>query len=127
MIDVGGHRLHVSSRGEGSPLVLLEAGIAASSLSWALVQPEVAKFTRVCAYDRAGLAWSEVPSCPRTFSRIVDELGAVLGHVAARGRCVLVGHSFGSLVVRGYAARHPKRVIGIVLVDPPTEWLNMTR
>jgi pimeloyl-ACP methyl ester carboxylesterase len=127
LIDVGGHRLHAVCRGAGNPVVLLESGIAASSLSWALVQPEVAKFTRVCAYDRAGLAWSDVPSCPRTFGRIVDELGAVLAHVAGRGPCVLVGHSFGSFVVRAYAARHPERVIGIVLVDPPTEWLTMTR
>ena len=120
-------------------MVLLESGIAASSFSWALVQPEVAKFTRVCAYDRAGLAWSDVPSCPRTSTRIVDELDAVLVHVAVRQRgpqrsnrvgdperCVLVGHSFGSFVVQTYAARHPADVVGIVLIDPPIEWLTMT-
>jgi pimeloyl-ACP methyl ester carboxylesterase len=127
LIDVGGHRLHAVCRGDGSPLVLLEAGIADSSLSWALVQPEVAKFTRVCAYDRAGLAWSDLASCPRAFSRIVDELASVLAHVAGRDRCVLVGHSFGSFVVRAYTARFPERVTGIVLVDPPTEWSTMTR
>ena len=106
--------------------MLLESGIAASSLSWTVVQPEIATFTRVCAYDRAGLAWSDAPSCPRTFDRIVDELAAVLAHVAGEDRCVLVGHSFGSFVVRAYAARHPGRVAGLVLVDPPTEWLTMT-
>jgi pimeloyl-ACP methyl ester carboxylesterase len=106
--------------------VLLESGIAASSLSWTVVQPEIATFTRVCAYDRAGLAWSDAPSCPRTFDRIVDELAAVLAHVAGDDRCVLVGHSFGSFVVRAYAARRPERVAGLVLVDPPTEWLTMT-
>ena len=57
LVDVGGHRLHVWTRGEGSPAVLLEAGVAASSLSWARVQPALASVTRVCAYDRAGLAW----------------------------------------------------------------------
>jgi pimeloyl-ACP methyl ester carboxylesterase len=125
-IDVGGHRLHTLCSGTGSPLVLLEAGIAASSISWSLVQSEIAKVTRVCAYDRAGLAWSDAASCPRTFDRIVDELASVLERVAPREPVVLVGHSFGSFVVRGYAARHPDRVIGLVLVDPPTEWLAMT-
>ena len=74
LIDVGGHRLHVVSAGDGSPPVLLESGIAASSLSWAGVQPAIAQITRVHAYDRAGLGWSDVPSCPRTFDRIVEEL-----------------------------------------------------
>jgi pimeloyl-ACP methyl ester carboxylesterase len=127
LVDVGGHRLHAVCRGDGTPVVVLESGIAASSLSWALVQPAVAKFTRVCAYDRAGLAWSDVPSCARTFTRIIDELAAVLAQMAPHGPYVLVGHSFGSFVVRAYAARHPERVVGIVLVDPPTEWLTMTR
>jgi pimeloyl-ACP methyl ester carboxylesterase len=126
LIDVGGHRLHVLCRGSGRPAVVFESGIAASSLSWSLVQPAVAAFTQTCAYDRAGLAWSEVPSCPRTFDRIVDEFAAVVSHVAAGQRCVLVGHSFGSFVVRAYAARHPELVTGLVLVDPPTEWLSIT-
>jgi pimeloyl-ACP methyl ester carboxylesterase len=123
LIDVGGHRLHVACSGTGRPPVLLEAGIAASSLSWATVQPAIARFTRVCTYDRAGLAWSDDASCPRTFDRIVDELETVLSRVAAGERCILVGHSFGSFVVRGYAMRHPDRVIGLVLVDPAIEWL----
>jgi pimeloyl-ACP methyl ester carboxylesterase len=123
LIDVGGHRLHVACSGTGRPPVLLEAGIAASSLSWSTVHPAIARFTRVCTYDRAGLAWSDVASCPRTFDRIVDELGTVLSRVAPDERCVLVGHSFGSFVVRGYAMRHPDRVIGLVLVDPAIEWL----
>jgi pimeloyl-ACP methyl ester carboxylesterase len=126
LINVGGHRLHVTCIGDGSPVVMLESGIAASSLSWAAVQPEIAKFTRVCAYDRAGLAWSDAPSCPRTFSRIVDELSAVLADIAPRERHLLVGHSFGSFVVRAYAARHAERVAGLVLVDPAIEWLTMT-
>ncbi len=127
LVDVGGHRLHVHCAGRGSPVVLLESGIAASSLSWSLVQPRIAGFTRVCAYDRAGLAWSGPPSCPRTLARILDDLSALLAHVAAVQPLVLVGHSFGSLVVRAYAARHPERVLGLVLVDPATEWLVIRR
>src|SRR5688572_16122018 len=126
LIDVGGHRLHAVCRGHGRPVVLLESGIAASSLSWAVVQPEIATFTRVCAYDRAGLAWSDVASCPRTFDRIVDELSTVLRIVAPEERYVLVGHSFGSFVIRAYSARHPEHVAGLVMIDPPTEWLTIT-
>ena len=124
LIDVGGHRLHVTCSGTGRPPVVLEAGIAASSLSWAAVAPSVSQFTRVCTYDRAGLAWSDVPSCPRTFDRIVDELGTVIARIAAGERCILVGHSFGSFIVRGYAMRYPDAVAGLVLVDPAVEWLK---
>jgi pimeloyl-ACP methyl ester carboxylesterase len=105
-------------------VVLLESGIAASSLSWATVQPAIAAFTQTCAYDRAGLAWSDPPSSPRTFARIVDECSAVIDRMAPHERLVLVGHSFGSFVVRAYAARRPDRIAGLVLVDPATEWLD---
>jgi pimeloyl-ACP methyl ester carboxylesterase len=126
-----GHRLHVIVRGEGSPAVIMESGVAASSLSWARVQPALAPFTGTCAYDRAGLGWSDAPSSPRTFQTILDDLRAVVARSGAgpwislgAGRpVILVGHSFGSLIVRGYAARHPDQVAGLVLVDPPTEWL----
>ena len=124
LIDVGGHRLHVTCSGTGRPPVVLEAGIAASSLSWAAVAPSIAEFTRVCTYDRAGLAWSDVASRPRTFNRIVDELATVMTRVASGERCILVGHSFGSFIVRGYAMRHPDAVAGLVLVDPAVEWLK---
>ena len=110
LIDVGGHRLHAQCAGAGTPLVLFEAGIASSSLSWALVQPAIARFTRACSYDRAGLAWSDAASSPRTFTRIVDELARVLTSVAPDDKYILVGHSFGSFVVRAYASRHPERL-----------------
>ena len=125
MIDVGGHRLHVVCRGNGTPPVLLESGIAASSVSWALIQPEIAAFSTACAYDRAGFAWSERPSRPRTFDVILEELDAVV-RAASAPPAVLVGHSFGSLIVLGYAARHPDRVTALVLVDPPLEWIAAT-
>ena len=131
LIDVGGHRLHATCRGTGSPIVLFESGIAASSLSWSLVAPAVATFTRACAYDRAGLGWSEAPSSDQTsrpwsFDRIVNDLCALADHVGPRQQFVLVGHSFGSFVVRAFAMRRPEQVAGLVLVDPPTEWLAAT-
>jgi pimeloyl-ACP methyl ester carboxylesterase len=126
LLLVNGHRLHVACRGHGRPVVLFESGIAASSLSWAHVVPQVAEIARACTYDRAGLGWSDAPSCPRTFGRIVDDLAAVLEHTAPGERYVLVGHSFGSFVVIAFAVRHPDRVAGLVLVDPAVEWLSST-
>src|ERR1700675_964882 len=78
MLDVGGRRLHVYETGQGSPTVLLEAGIAATSLSWRRVQTEIAKFARVASYDRAGLGWSDAASTPLTLGRLVDDLHALL-------------------------------------------------
>ena len=66
LIDVGGYRLHINCTGTGSPTVILDAGLGGSSLDWSLVQPEVATFTRVCSYDRAGYGWSDFGPKPRT-------------------------------------------------------------
>jgi pimeloyl-ACP methyl ester carboxylesterase len=125
LVDVGGHRLHVVCRGTGRPVTILESGIAASSLSWSKVQPGIAGFAQVCAYDRAGFGWSDAPRTPRTFDGIVHELHVVVEASSPGEPAVLVGHSFGCLVVRAYAARHPERTLGMVLVDPPTEWLDI--
>lgn len=125
-VDVGGHRLHLSCAGSGSPAVVFDAALGASSLSWSLVQPETARFTRACAYDRAGFGWSEAGPLPRTAGAIAAELRAVLERAAVPPPYVLVGHSFGALVVRVFAGRHPERTVGLVLVDPahPEEWLD---
>ncbi len=127
LIDVGGYRLHAVCRGRGTPTAVLESAIGASSLSWARVQPAVARFTSVCAYDRAGLAWSDASMVPRTFARIVDELHAFLTNQECAAPYVMVGHSFGVFVCLTYAARHPQQVAGLVLVDPPSEWMHMDR
>ena len=107
------------------PTVVLESALAASSLSWARVQPDVARFTSVCAYDRAGLGWSDASTSPRTFTRTLDELHAVLTQLKCTAPYVMVGHSFGVFVCLAYAARYPQTVGGLVLVDPPTEWVHV--
>jgi pimeloyl-ACP methyl ester carboxylesterase len=128
LVDIGaGRRLHLYSAGAGHPTVVFDAGIAASSLSWTRVQPRVAEFTRACSYDRGGLAWSDSTG-PITASRLADQLMTLLTTAAVPPPYVLVGHSFGSFVVRLAASRYPDRVAGLVLVDPiyPAEWLEMS-
>jgi len=129
LIDVGGRRLHVIAVGSGAPSVLLESGIAASSLSWAHVQPKVAPFARVCAYDRAGLGSSDPDPRPRTLGSIVGDLEIVLEKTGLPRPYVLVGHSFGCFVVCAFAAKYPTRISGMVLIDPPaaSEWRQPSR
>lgn len=117
LIQVGGHRLHLIRRGAGGPAVVLDAGLAGFSLDWGLVYPEVARFTTVCAYDRAGYGWSERGPSPRTSERIVDELRTLLDTAGVEPPYVLVGHSFGGYNVRLFANRYPCDVAGMVLVD----------
>jgi pimeloyl-ACP methyl ester carboxylesterase len=128
MLDVGGRRLHVYETGQGSPTVLLEAGIAATSLSWRPVQDEIAKFARVASYDRAGLGWSDVNSRPLTLSGLADDLQSLLKIAQLPPPYILVGHSFGGLIVRALACRDPNAVAGLVLVDAvrPEEWHPMS-
>ena len=129
MIDIGNHvRLHAHISGRGSPVVVLEAGIAATSLSWRPVQSRVAEFATVCSYDRAGLGWSDPGSTPRTPSVIATELHTLLDAAGLAEPYVLVGHSFGGLVVQQFAAKYPGSVRGLVLVDPlaASEWYPMT-
>lgn len=121
MVDIGGHRLHLHCIGTGSPTVVLEAAAPGWSLYWSLVQPEVAKVTRVCAYDRAGLGWSERGPLPRTAQRMARELHRLLERAGIPGPYVLVGHSLGGFVVRLYHHEYPKDVAGIVLVDAGQE------
>ena len=120
MVDVGGYRLHIHCQGDhapGSPTVVMEGGNAEPGLTWAAVQPEVAKFARVCTYDRAGLGWSEPSPKLRTAGNIVDELHTLLTQAGMKPPYVLVGHSLGGALVRLYAHEHPDQVGGMVLVD----------
>jgi pimeloyl-ACP methyl ester carboxylesterase len=117
LVDLGGHRLHVNCSGNGAPAVVVELGLGDFSFEWALVQNEVARFTRICTYDRAGHAWSDPGPMPRTYSQINLELRDALRKLGVRGPYVLVGHSFGGPVARQFAADYPKDLAGMVFVD----------
>jgi pimeloyl-ACP methyl ester carboxylesterase len=117
MVDVGGYRLHINCVGQGSPTVVLDGGLGEWSAQWVRVQQEVSGTTRVCAYDRAGIGWSEMGPEPRDAKQISNELHALLEGADIDGPYVLVGHSFGGLYIQTYAARYPEEVAGVALVD----------
>jgi len=114
LIDVGGYRVHLYCVGSGSPAVVIVG--AGYSFDWALVQPDVSKFTQVCAYDHSGIAWSD-PGPTDSCSIRVSEIHSALRNAKISGPFVLVGHSLGALVARLYAAKYPDDVAGMVIVD----------
>jgi pimeloyl-ACP methyl ester carboxylesterase len=118
LVEVGDHQLHIHCTGSGSPTVILEAAALGISASWAWVQPEVAKQTRVCSYDRAGLGWSEAGDRPYDPRRVPEELHVLLGAAGETGPYVLAGHSLGASFVRQYASRYAEEVAAIILIDP---------
>jgi pimeloyl-ACP methyl ester carboxylesterase len=117
LVDVGGYKLHITCIGEGSPTVILEAAFPGTVANWSWVQPEVAKVTRACAYDRAGMGWSDPGPEPHDAHRIASDLRTLLHNAGVEGPYVFVGHSLGGLWVRQYAAQSPDEVVGMVLVD----------
>ena len=120
-IDIGGRRLDLRCSGSGTPTVLLEAGQGMSSMSWRKVQPALARSMRVCAYDRAGLGFSDAAPLPRTARAEADDLHALVRSAKLAPPLVLVGHSLGSYIVRLYVDAHRADVAGLVLVDPVSE------
>ena len=121
LIDLGGYKLHLNCTGSGSPTVLLSAGSGDFSTDWALVQPKVAAFTRVCSYDRSGAAWSDLGPKPRTIYQEVFDLERLLRAAGERGPYIVVGQSLGGMVARVFAERYPRQTAGIVLVDAYSE------
>jgi pimeloyl-ACP methyl ester carboxylesterase len=117
LVDVGGRRMHIYCTGEGSPAVILDSGLGATYVPWRAVQPEIAKFTRVCSYDRAGLGYSDPSPQPRTSKVIAEELHTLLHTAEIPPPYVLVGHSMGGYDVRVFASMYRNEVGGMVLVD----------
>ena len=117
LIDVGGHRLHLSCTGSGSPTVILEPGPGEVSSAMAWVTAGVAQDSRVCVYDRAGKGWSDPADGPQDAVQIATDLHTLLERADIPGPYVLAGHSFGGLYVLTFAARYPDQVAGLVLLD----------
>ncbi len=124
MVDVGGYKLHIQCVGTGSPTVVLDAGLGGTSLDWSLVQTEIGQTTRVCAYDRAGMGWSESGPQPRTPEQNARELHTLLTNAGLEGPYVLVGHSLAGKNVRMYASLYPEQVAGMVLIDARSEYVD---
>jgi pimeloyl-ACP methyl ester carboxylesterase len=118
MVDVGGGlSLHLHCMGRGEPVVLMEAGLGCDGTTWQSVQPEIARSTRVCVYDRAGAGYSVTPPRPHAIPQMTRELHTLVAKAGITAPFVLVGHSIGGLYARFYAADYPADVAGMVLVD----------
>lgn len=117
LVDVGGYRLHIHCAGTGTPTVVIDAGLGDWSTTWGFVQQEVAKTTRICTYDRAGLGWSEAGPLPRNAGQHAKELHTLLQNAQIPAPYVMVGHSLGGLDIRIFVHDYPSEVAGVVLVD----------
>lgn len=115
--DVGGYSLYIDCEGTGSPTVILESGLDGDVVTWRDVHPEVAQFTRVCRYDRAGLAHSDYGPTPRDAELISADLHTLLAEADVEPPYILVGHSFGGLLIRRYASDYPEEVAGLIFID----------
>jgi pimeloyl-ACP methyl ester carboxylesterase len=126
LVDVGGYKLHLDCRGNGSPTIVMDSGLGGSSLDWSLVQPELARTTQVCTYDRAGMGWSDAGPEPRSPAHLAEELHVLLQNGGVPGPYVLVGHSLAGKNIRMFASVHPADVAGMVLVDARSEVVEAT-
>jgi pimeloyl-ACP methyl ester carboxylesterase len=122
MVDIGGRRLHLLCKGtHAGPTVVIEQGAGSPSILWWPIQDEVAGFSRVCTYDRAGYLWSDPAAPSRGLEARADDLHTLLANGNVPGPYIMVGHSFGGPILRLYARKYPTEVAGMVLVDTPEE------
>jgi pimeloyl-ACP methyl ester carboxylesterase len=121
-VNIGGRSLNIFCSGNGSPAVVMDSGAHQPGYSWSLVQRSAAKLTRSCWYDRAGYGWSDAAPRSRTSADIANDLHHLLYLAKIPPPYVLVGHSFGGFNVRVFAARYPREIAGMVLVDSADEY-----
>ena len=121
MVDVGGYRLHLWCFGQGAPTVVFDSGLGGTAFDWYAVLRDVSGFTTACAYDRAGMGYSDAGPSPRTSRRIAGELAELVRLSETRLPVVLVGWSAGGVYVRVYASEHESQVAGLLLVDAAHE------
>jgi pimeloyl-ACP methyl ester carboxylesterase len=122
LVEIGANRhLNMRCSGKGSPTVILESGNNADSMAWFKVQPEIAKFTHVCSYDRAGTGFSDGGPLPRDVDTNASDLDALIRAAHITTPVVLVGHSYGTNIVRRFADKHANEVAALVLLDPPPQ------
>lgn len=117
LIDVGGRKLHLYCLGSGSPTVILVAGGGAFSIDWALVQPRVAETTRICSYDRAGLAWSDPGSADETVEQTITDLHTLLQAAGENPPYLLVGASIGGIYIRAYQRAFPGEIAALIFIN----------
>jgi pimeloyl-ACP methyl ester carboxylesterase len=119
LVDIGdGRRLYLVEKGRGGPSVVFESGFAATSLNWIDIQDAVAEHVHTISYDRCGLGWSSAPASDRTPTQIAAELRTLLRAAGVQPPYILVGHSFGGLVMQRFALDYPHDTAGLVLLDP---------
>lgn len=118
LVDIGGRRIHLDCRGTGAPTVVFEAGLDINgSLSWTTVHDSIAAGTRACAYDRAGVMWSDPKDGPQNAVTVAEDLHATLAAAGEAGPFVLVGHSLGGPYIMTYTKKYGDQVAGLVFVD----------
>ncbi len=120
-VDIGGRKIHLYCSGAGATTVVFDAPSGDGGWSWFKVQPEVAKHTRACVYDRPGVGFSDAATRPNTSANAVEDLHKALAAAKIKPPYVLVGNSLGGANAQVYAYRYPEQVKGLVLVEPRTE------